>query len=85
MTSRTRLLWPPAQGVYNDMKRKLWITGVLALTGLLVSGCAVTDIHGDQSMAASARWAQLPIANYAEAPQVGERAGAILAALKEAE
>lgn len=63
------------------MKSKLWIAGVLALTGLFVSGCAVTDIHGHQSMAASARWAQLPIANYAEAPQVGQRAGAILATL----
>lgn len=63
------------------MKSKLWIAGVLALAGLLVSGCAVTNIHGKQRMAAGARWAQLPIANYAEAPQVGQRAGAILATL----
>jgi len=41
----------------------------------------VTDVHRGDELAASARWAQLPIANYAESPQAGERAGAILATL----
>ncbi|MES1926964.1 hypothetical protein [Salinisphaera sp. T31B1] len=46
-----------------------------------LAGCAVTDVHREERLSASARWAQLPIANYAETPQAGERAAAILSTL----
>ncbi len=63
------------------MKRITLFASVATLALAMLSGCAVTDVHQQQSLSTSARWAQLPIANYAESPQAGERAAAILATL----
>lgn len=69
------------QGEHHTMKRITLFASVATLALAMLSGCAVTDVHQQQSLSSSARWAQLPIANYAESPQAGERAAAILATL----
>lgn len=51
-----------------------------ALLGSL-SACAVTDVHRGQSLAKNADWALLPIVNYAQEPEAGHRAEAILSTL----
>ncbi len=51
------------------------------LTLGLVTGCAVTDVNHGEALDSEARWAQLPVANYAETPLAGKRAGAILTTL----
>ncbi|RCV92554.1 hypothetical protein DU506_07290 [Vreelandella rituensis] len=53
----------------------------MLLTLVLLSGCAVTDVHRGDALQAQARWIQLPIANYAETPLAGQRAESILATL----
>ncbi len=61
---------------------KYHLAAVLAacvLTGL--SGCAVTDVQSTPSFPATARWALLPMVNYAEAPQAGQRAEVIAGTL----
>ena len=63
------------------MKRSTLIAGLFALAVAMLSGCAVTDVHRSQQLDGSARWALLPIANYAETPQAGERAESILTTL----
>ncbi|MBO9471893.1 hypothetical protein J7355_17510 [Endozoicomonas sp. G2_2] len=63
------------------MKRTTFIASLFALALITLSGCAVTDVHRSQQLDANARWALLPIANYAETPQAGERAEAILTTL----
>lgn len=63
------------------MKRTTLIASLFVLAVAFLSGCSVTDVHRSQQLDASARWALLPIANYAETPQAGERAEAILTTL----
>jgi hypothetical protein len=53
----------------------------LAAVALLGTACRVLDVHPTAALDAHARWAQLPMVNYAEAPQAGQRAEAILATL----
>ncbi|MCS3903010.1 PBP1b-binding outer membrane lipoprotein LpoB [Methylohalomonas lacus] len=48
---------------------------------LLLGGCAVSDVYETQPLQADARWALLPMVNYAEAPMAGQRAESILATL----
>jgi len=55
------------------------LVSFMTILGLvLLSGCAVSTVHGGQTLKGSARWVQLPIANYAGAPHAGDRAAAIL-------
>lgn len=60
------------------MNYKILIGSMIVLATPLLAGCAVSTVHGQQTLNGSARWVQLPIANYAEAPHAGDRAAAIL-------
>lgn len=68
------------QGETKAMKQIKIVAALCALVAL-VAGCAVTNVHQSQQLDASSRWAMLPIANYAETPQAGERAESILRTL----
>ena len=52
----------------------------LVLYVLLLSACASTvkSVHRTVPLSATARWVLLPVANYAETPQAGERVEALL-------
>ncbi len=52
----------------------------LAFHVLLLSACASTvkSVHRTVPLNVAARWVMLPVANYAEAPQAGERVEALL-------
>lgn len=47
----------------------------------LVGGCAVHDVQRGPALPLRSRWALLPVENYAEAPEAGERAQALLETL----
>jgi len=51
---------------------------VLILMAGLWSGCAIKDAHKVSDLDSSAKWVLLPILNFADAPQSGERVEAIL-------
>jgi hypothetical protein len=53
-----------------------WLAGCLLVT----SACATTvkNVHQTAPLRAKARWVMLPVANYAETPQAGERLEALL-------
>lgn len=54
---------------------------VLAPIALASCGSTVTTVHRTTSLRSTARWVMLPIANYSEAPQAGERIEALLETL----
>ena len=56
---------------------------LVVMAGMLasLSACAVTDVHRGQSLSKKASWALLPLANYAQEPEAGHRAEAILSTL----
>lgn len=65
----------------NVLKTSL-VAVLASLTLAVTAGCAVTDSqHNTPSFSAKARWVLLPIVNYSQAPQAGERAEAIAATL----
>lgn len=45
----------------------------LALVGLSGCGSTLTTVQPGESLRGSARWVMLPVANYSETPQAGER------------
>lgn len=54
----------------------------LALLGVvLLSGCAVTDVHRSEPLSRQATWALLPIANHSETPLAGQKSEASLITL----
>jgi curli biogenesis system outer membrane secretion channel CsgG len=53
----------------------------LALLSLLLSGCAVTDVHRTDPLNREVAWALLPIANHSETPLAGQKAEASLITL----
>lgn len=55
---------------------------VLTATLLIgLTGCAVTNVHRGPDLSGKANWALLPLANYAQEPEAGHRAEAILSTL----
>lgn len=48
---------------------------------ILLSGCAVTDVHRTEPLSRQAQWALLPIANHSETPLAGHKAEASLMTL----
>lgn len=52
---------------------------------LLLQGCAIQSDHGEALLPRDASWALLPLVNYAQTPQAGERAEQILFSLASAE
>jgi hypothetical protein len=61
--------------------RAAWVLGLgLALAGTGAAGCAssILRIHTNTRLDARARWVILPVANYAETAQAGERVEALI-------
>lgn len=53
----------------------------LALLSVLLSGCAVTDVHRTEPLNRQVGWALLPLANHSETPMAGQKAEASLITL----
>jgi len=64
--------------IIDRCKGSVRIIPVLIMITALFSGCAVKDTHSIANLDAKSRWVLLPILNYADAPQAGERVEAIL-------
>lgn len=62
-------------------KRILQSLFLILTATVLLDGCATQEVHVGAPLDARARWALLPIANYAETAQAGQRAQAILTTL----
>ncbi|NKF20915.1 DUF4136 domain-containing protein [Solimonas marina] len=60
------------------MKARLLLPALVGLATLALSACAVTDVHKTTQLPRDATWTLLPMVNYAEAPQAGQRAEAIV-------
>jgi hypothetical protein len=55
-----------------------WLSPVVLC---LVAGCSTATVQSGQPLEAAHRWVLLPVQNYAQTPQAGERMEAILATL----
>lgn len=53
----------------------------VALGAAMLAGCAVQDVHRPDALPTDTEWALLPMVNYAQTPQAGQRAEAILSTL----
>lgn len=61
------------------MRIRSWIAA--AVGAAMLAGCAVQDVHRPDALATDTEWALLPMVNYAQTPQAGQRAEAILSTL----
>lgn len=84
--SRSGMSLMPSRRTNNEeglkMKQaKLPVVLGAAMAAIGLSACTVTDVQPSPSLSRDASWVLLPVVNYSEAPQAGQRAEVMLGTL----